>query len=576
MKMGSVALLLGAVGGMRTAHAAARPAVAPPPVFRISGIVHSGRDGAAIPHAHLRLSSAGSGDDRTSDNGKEAFSDDQGHFDFAVPGPGRWQLTTSARGFFPQGYDQHEAFQSDLVLTPTAPEMEIDVRIQPDSDIAGFVLDDAGEPVRGAQVSLFPAPPSSDRNFSEQPHGPVQIRQTDDRGHYDLSDLSPGAYRISVAAQPWYASVAGRMQRTGTTQTDPVFDVVYPTTWYPGATDAEAAATLTLHAGDSQEADFHLLPVPATHLRVNIGRTGRGAAADAERHPLSGVPQMERISGTGASSTAPMLVFDGNGQAELGGLSPGLYRVRFPGSPTSDALFLRVTTGSPRELDFSAALPAIRVSFAFDGLQADQRAQVTLTDLGTGTRFDFFPPREGAEPDEEAPSTGRGRRRFNGRSGGDGRTLDVPPGRYRVSLARAGSAYLTGVTAVGADVHGNLIDLRQANVKVTLHVETAPSTIRGICLRDGQPLSSAMVLLVPASLGQAGSIPVTQRDETNTDGSFDLRDVSPGQYILIAIDRGWDVNWRDPATLERYLLNGIPLSPVRGATLRQNVQAQSP
>lgn len=546
------------------------------PVYRISGTVHSARDGAAIPHARLSLTSARSDGGSTSDNANDAFSDDQGHFDLSVSGPGRWQITTSARGFYPQGYDEHDTFQSDVVLTPAAPQMELDLRIQPDSSIAGFVLDDAGEAVRGAQVSLFPAPSAAETDLSEQPHGALQVRQTDDRGHYELSNLPPGAYRVSVTAQPWYASAAGRMQRTGSTQTNPAFDVVYPITWYPGATDAEAADTLTLHPGDTQEADFNLLPVPATHLRVNVGRAARGP--DADRRSQSGVPQMERISGSGATSTPPMLVFDNAGQAELGGLSPGLYRVRFPGSATGESLFLRVTTGSQRELDVSAALPAVHLSFLFDGLAEEQRAQVTLTDLSTGTRFDYSPPPGGGGGDPEAEAgAGNGRRRFNGRGGGgDGRTLDVPPGRYRLTLSRAGAAYLTGISAAGADVHGNLIDLRQSTVKVTLHVETAPSTVRGICLLHGQPLSGAMVLLVPASLGQTGSIPVARRDETNTDGSFDLRDVSPGQYILVAIDRGWDVNWRDPATLERYLLHGVPLSPTRGVTLKQNVDAQSP
>ncbi len=543
------------------------------PVYRISGAVHSARDGAPIPHARLHLTSASSDGESTSDNTNEAFSDDQGRFDLTVSGPGRWQVTASARGFFPQGYDQHENFQSDLVLTPAAPQMEIDLRIQPDSSIAGFVLDDVGEPVRGAQVSLFPAP-AAQSDLTDQPRGPIQIRQTDDRGHYELSGLQPGSYRVSVSAQPWYASAAGRVQRTGSTVTNPLFDVVFPVTWFPGATDAEAAETIQLHPGDTREADFSLLPVPATHLRVNLNRSGRETGGDNERRLQTGVPQLERISASGVAYAPPMLVFDGAGQAELGGLSPGLYRVRLPGTSNGESLFLRVTTGSQRELDLSAALPAVHITFRLEGLAEDaQRPLVTLTDLGSGTRFDFVPPSPG---DAEPPSGGRGpHRRFSGRSD-DGRTLEAPPGRYRVSLSRAGSAYLTGITASGADVHGNVLDLRQSAATVTLHVETAPATVRGICHLKGHPLSGALVLLVPASLGQPGSIPVVHRDETNTDGSFDLRDVSPGQYILVAIDRGWDVNWHDPATLARYLINGIPLSPTHGANVRQNVEAQSP
>ena len=68
-----------------------------------------------------------------------------------------------------------------------------------------------------------------------------------------------------------------------------------------------------------------------------------------------------------------------------------------------------------------------------------------------------------------------------------------------------------------------------------------------------------MVLLVPATLGTASDLTAIQRDETNTDGTFLLSGVTPGQYILVAIDRGWNVDWRNPATLGQYLLHGTPV-----------------
>jgi hypothetical protein len=85
-----------------------------------------------------------------------------------------------------------------------------------------------------------------------------------------------------------------------------------------------------------------------------------------------------------------------------------------------------------------------------------------------------------------------------------------------------------------------------------------------------------MVMLVPATFGQAGSIDILRRDQTNTDGSFSIAGVLPGQYILFAIDRGWDVNWRDPATLQRYLMGGVPLVLNAGATAKQDIDAQAP
>ena len=67
-----------------------------------------------------------------------------------------------------------------------------------------------------------------------------------------------------------------------------------------------------------------------------------------------------------------------------------------------------------------------------------------------------------------------------------------------------------------------------------------------------------------------------RRDQSDSDGSFALPRVIPGPYILVALENGWGVNWRDPATLQRYLLHGVALSPGGGATVRQTVEVQSP
>lgn len=548
------------------------------PTYRVTGTVHSARDGSAIPHAHLRLAPTDEESGFTSDNATtiEAFSDDAGHFALTAPGAGRWVITASARGYHQQGYMQHEQFQSALVLSPGTPDVDLDLRIEPDASIAGSVLDEAGEPVRDAQVMLSAAPPpESELNLS--PRGPLQVRTTDDLGHYELSGLEPGAYRVSVSAKPWYASAA-RPSRGDASPSASALDVVYPTTWYPGSTDPDAADLLTLQPGDTREADFNLLALPATHLRVNLSASPSRSGESAERRQRLGLPQMERISGSAPSFVPPSIVFNEAGQTELGGLTPGLYRVRFPSNAgSSEPLFLRVTANSPREVDLSAALPAVHIGFTMVGLTPGQSAQVSLTDVATGARFDFTPPPPEAPgaPPQGQPTTQR--RRFAGHFGaGDGRTLDLPSGRYRVGASGSEALYLTGIDATGASVHGNLVDLRETAATLVLHVETDPATIRGICRLHGQPVAGAMVLLIPASLGQTGSIPVIRRDQSDSDGSFSLPRVNPGQYILVAIQNGWGVNWRDPATLQRYLLNGVPLAPTRGATIRQTMEVQSP
>ena len=93
---------------------------------------------------------------------------------------------------------------------------------------------------------------------------------------------------------------------------------------------------------------------------------------------------------------------------------------------------------------------------------------------------------------------------------------------------------------------------------------------------DGKAAPGSMVMLVPATLGDPQSVTVTRRDQSNTDGSFILNDVIPGRYILIAIDRGWRMNWSDASTLSRYLLHGVPVELTATSHERVHLEAQLP
>ena len=67
--------------------------------------------------------------------------------------------------------------------------------------------------------------------------------------------------------------------------------------------------------------------------------------------------------------------------------------------------------------------------------------------------------------------------------------------------------------------------------------------------------AGALVLLVPSTVDAPGSITEIRRDQSNTDGSFEMDDVIPGQYILVAIEHGWQMNWNNVATLRVYLID---------------------
>ncbi len=63
-----------------------------------------------------------------------------------------------------------------------------------------------------------------------------------------------------------------------------------------------------------------------------------------------------------------------------------------------------------------------------------------------------------------------------------------------------------------------------------------------------------MVVLVPKRAGDRGFY---RRDQSDSDGSFVLRGVAPGEYTVVAIENGWDLEWARPEVMARYLAGGV-------------------
>ena len=551
-------------------YLSAAQAKAPPAVpYLITGTAISSTDGSPIPHCHLSatLVPRGSTAGRQFPAPIGSFdADEHGHFSIPLPSAGMWRLTASAHGYVTQAYDEHESFSSGIVLTAAVPAIDLRFKLSPEAVIMGDVLDEAGEPVRNAHVLLLALPPQGPD--SVQP--PVNTRgaaSTDDRGSYEFDELPPGNYRINVQAQVWYAVAAQsrRFDSADQPPPDPSLDVTYPLTWYPGTSDPAAAETLSIRAEDSREADFQLLPVPSVHLRI---LPGAGTMEDGRR--IQSYPMIERISGGAGEIVSFSAHTDSQGAIDVSGLAPGQYQVMMfgPGQAAKPAL-VDVGVGSVQTLDMSADSSAARISIHMDGIPEAEAGSVhvSLIDPETG---------------RNAARSGRGAYVLSGallhqrKQSDPDNVIEVPPGRYKVVLNGRPDLYLVGITGPLAETTGRFVTVHSGNSVITLHIAEGRAALSGIASIQGKPSVGAMVLLVPTTLGDPAGLNILRRDQTNTDGSFDLNDILPGQYILIAIDHGWEVNWRDPSTLRGYMMHGIPLDLTSAANRKQEIEAQSP
>jgi hypothetical protein len=71
---------------------------------------------------------------------------------------------------------------------------------------------------------------------------------------------------------------------------------------------------------------------------------------------------------------------------------------------------------------------------------------------------------------------------------------------------------------------------------------------------DGKPKAGVMVVLVPAD-GWVGTSRF-RRDQSDSDGTFTLRNVVPGKYKVVALRDGWKLPWSDPKVMKSYLTEG--------------------
>lgn len=636
--------LAGMLAGVNACCAGASVPSDPAKEFRITGVAVSSRDGSPVPFCRIsalsiaggtqaatqaptqrpgqgpvpgqrggggpggfprfdnarpgqRSGSAGRGSAQGQDG--EVIADDSGRFTLALAHAGMWRLVGSARGYHTQTYEEHESFYTGIVLTAASPARAVTFRMAPDATIMGLVLDEAGEPVRQAQVAgirLPHAAPGQTEVAGTARFNSVENAMTDDRGRYELSGLAPGDYRVRVQAQPWYSSsmrgnaggiriisgsgIGGQAgfaaQPNAVAQTaavsqpqDPSLDVVYATTWYPAAGSEDGAETVSLTGGEERQADFHLTAIPSVHLQVP--HLQAAAPAENGRPRPQRAATVMRVSGDGMST--PVNFSGGNASTwDFGGLTPGTYEIHLPGpdgQSEGEVRQFEVKPGAAGTMTLEESKALTRVAIAIEGVPEEEVALVEFVDPDTGRRIVSTPPP-------------RGRR---GRRGGDDdaddeddpvRTAMLPPHRYEVTLSGRAGDYLTGMSATGAQVSGSTVAISGGAPTLVLHVANARAEVVGFARKGEEAAEGAMVLLVPVTLGQPGDFSAVLRAQTNTDGSFSFHSVVPGKYILAAIDHGWSVNWRNSDTLTEYLTRGKALELRPSSKLNEIISAQSP
>jgi hypothetical protein len=500
--------------------------------YRISGKVVDAHSGAALARCSVQIA-----DVKFRSQSQTTLTASDGSFAFNGLPLGKYSLTAQRRGYLEQSYEEHEQFSTAIAVGPGLVSEGLLFKIVPEGVIAGTITDEAGEPIRGAQVRLFEDQDANGVRTTQMHHSVV----TDDRGVYEFSELRPGAYYVVATARPWYSQ---RLQRFNSEEgaQNQALDLAYPTTFYPGVTDQDSAAPIPVKGGERIQADLTMAAQPALrlHLAASPGPSGQDDARN------QGVSLSLSQSIFGQTEVLPTQVtMRPDGSSDIEGVLPGHYEVT-------------MNRFGPGERGANAKHFEADVSGGTTELSEDQgAAEITVTGKVLSLTGKL-PPRAGV-----LLRVARGRSQEYAALNEAGEfTAHLQPGTWEV-VGNIEDMYIAGIKAQGATIAGRMLTVKPDDApKLEIVAARGHAEIEGTALRGDKPASAVMVLLAPED--PKNNEILFRRDQSDSDGTFDLPNVVPGKYRLLAIERGWDLEWANPAVLQAFLAKSVPIEVKSG------------
>ena len=427
----------------------------------------------------------------------------------------------------------------------------IELKLTPQSVIAGHVFDEDGDPVQSVNVEVWRYTyPRGRRQLTQTQNG-----STNDLGEFRIANLAPGRYYVSATARrgalPFLnAGRGGRggRQAAGGGRIGPT-EVVedYVTTYYPNLTEPTGASPLDLVAGSEVrgidirllKARFHRVagsvaglpaqaPSPAADTAKQKGRNGFARGNFGIN--LSLAPR----DGEGVRQIAGAAV-DADGAFEFAAVPPGSYTIvaQSPGAAQQ-----RMTARVPVDVgnsDINNVSVRLQPPLTLSGVVT---VDSTQPDVRMGSLRLTFTPSE-AEP---------------GIQGRNGQTQLNDDGTFQATLAaepylvEAGGLpdgyYLKSVKLAGREMPDATLDLSYGGGPVEVVLAPAAGDLTGTVQNSrGEAATSVQVTAVPAS----GSLRRDMNKLVTTDamGNFTFHGLPPGEYKIFAWEDVETNAWMD-------------------------------
>ena len=455
---------------------AQQPGPAPRVISSVQGSVINALTGEGLRKATVILRSTDT--EKGISYAEEA--DPNGHFRIDDVQPGEYTVTADRQGFFLQPDGAPGAPAPQLKIAAGEQINNLVVKMAPTASINGRVVDQDGDPVRGAVVRAM-------QYVYVQGHR--ELRQTiqvltKDKGDYRLFNLRPGRYFIQVVSHGPAGAIA----------------------FFPATVDPSTATPVEVRSGNDLRGYDITMPSQGTHtIRFT-------PPAGASVNTLLWLPDGTR--------PATLNYQFSDGHVTILGVSPGSYvllvtRLDEPNQTYAHAdVEVRDGDVDAGTLDF---LPARDLSgtVKIDGAQLRQGLSIILQPDG--------PTFSGQTTAQIKPD-------------GSFIVKELPPGSYRVALAGGGdNLYMKSIRLGDQALPDRRIDFtKSATDPLTVLLGADVAEIKGSVKKaNGDPSVHARITLFPdgAIADRADFFKFTFSDEK---GEFHFKGVAPGEYKIFA------------------------------------------
>jgi hypothetical protein len=396
------------------------------------------------------------------------------------------------------------------------PAHDVRIRLTPEAAVFGKVLDEAGDPIAGAEVQVFDSVVKQGRRVMRQSTS-VNVNGA---GEYRIGRLAAGRYIFCAHSSRVTYPVGGGNH------------LAYGKSCYPASSTAGAGSALRMEAGSEARADFHLPAVPGVHVRGTISGVPEGARivvqiADA---PVAKLPSQIAL----------------NNRFDFAGVVPGSYAIEGLAMADGKSRFAGATVNvgsSDVEGVVLAFVSSINVTgvlrFTGGKLPDSLTLNVVLIPSDPGSWA--------GEPEWDATRTS-----FVYSA--------IAPGKYRVNAsAPPAPYYIDSVRLHGREVTGEELALTESTGPIEVLLRDDCGRLDGsVADADGKPAPAQIMLLrgnLPPETGRSGE-----------DGRFTMANLPPGDYVAYAFDDARNVEYAEPEWMQVNANSGVPVNILPGSS----------